>query len=84
VLHDLSFAHGLATSLGDRLVYEDAKGGGHWMDFSRLAEDFFHVPLASVARLFWLLCWLPPIVAIAWHLQRERIAALGERLREVR
>jgi hypothetical protein len=42
------------------------------MDFSRLAEEFLHVPLESVATGFLALCLLTPALAIGLqHLRRD-------------
>jgi len=60
VFYDLAFAYGLVTQPVQRAIYEDAKGGGHWMDFSRIAEEYLHMKLSAVALLF-LLCTLLPI-----------------------
>jgi hypothetical protein len=66
------FAWQLRTSDLHRELYEEAKGGGHWMDFSRLAEEFLHVPLESVATGFLALCLLTPALAIGLqHLRRD-------------
>jgi hypothetical protein len=72
VLSGLAFAWRLRSSALDRALYEDAKGGGHWMDFSRLAEQYLHVSLEAVATGFLVLCLLPP--ALALWLQRARRA----------
>lgn len=62
VFADIRFAFGLMTSHLARQEYEDAKGGGHWMDFSRIAEDFLGVDLTSVAFFFFLCCLLPLVL----------------------
>jgi len=64
VLSDIAFAWQLRTSSFHREMYEDAKGGGHWMDFSRLAEEFLHVRLEAIATVFLVLCLLPPLLAV--------------------
>lgn len=66
---DLRFAFQLLTSQEARLEYEDAKGGGHWMDFSRLADEFFGGRFLIVVLTFFLACLLPPL--IAWVLHRH-------------
>jgi hypothetical protein len=53
---DFGFAYRLMTSPFARAEYADAKGGGDWMDFSRIAIDHLHVNLASVAFVFFLCC----------------------------
>ena len=70
VLYGAQFAWRLRTSAFHREVYEEAKGGGHWMDFSRLADEYFHTSLEAVATAFLLACVLPPVLALA--LQRLR------------
>ena len=52
VFSDINFSYRLMTSPFARAEYADAKGGGHWMDFSRIAIDHLHVNLTSVAFLF--------------------------------
>jgi hypothetical protein len=83
VFHDMRFAYGLVTSAFAREMYAGAKGGGHWMDFSRLAGEYFSVSLETVAGIFLLLCLLPPIVAVAANLARRRLADVWERLARV-
>jgi hypothetical protein len=56
VFSDLTFSYRLMTSPFARAEYADAKGGGHWMDFSRIAIDYLHVNLTSVALGFFLCC----------------------------
>ena len=69
VLFDLRFAWRLATSAVERANYGAAKGGGHWMDFSRLAAEF-GVPLETVAISFLLATLAPLPLALAWALRR--------------
>lgn len=63
LLSDAAFAISLLTSRANVLDYEDAKGGGHWMDFSRLAEDYLHVQLQAVVFLFLVAVALVPFAA---------------------
>lgn len=60
---DLRFAYRLITSHSYRVDYEAAKGGGHWMDFSRIAEEFLHVDLTAVASFFLVCCLFVPFLA---------------------
>ncbi len=62
VLSDLRFAYRLATSAHVRRLYEEAKGGGHWMDFSRVAEDYLHTNLKVMAVFFFIATLLPLVV----------------------
>lgn len=71
VLEGAWFAWGLMTDPGKRRLYEDAKGGGHWMDFSRLAEDYFGVDLTVVATLFLFACLATPAVVLWLHRSRN-------------
>lgn len=64
VLSDVGFAWRLLTSSLHRELYEEAKGGGHWMDFSRLAEEFLHVRLETIAAVFLVLCLVPPVASV--------------------
>jgi len=50
------------------------------MDFSRLANEFLGVPVGVVAGVFFVLCLLPPGVALAVSWLRPELAALRERL----
>ncbi len=80
---DLSFAYRLMTSPFARAEYADAKGGGHWMDFSRIAIDQLHVSLNSVALVFFLFCLITlPAGFLAFRYQehlRGAITRLGAR-----
>ncbi len=60
---DIHFAYRLMTSRDYRADYEAAKGGGHWMDFSRIAEEYLQVDLSVVAGFFLICCLIPPVVA---------------------
>jgi len=73
VLSNLSFAYGLMTSPLVRMAYEDAKGGGHWMDFSRIAEDYLHVSLAKVATFFFVCCFVPLVLGFLTFRYQEHL-----------
>ncbi|MBD3307939.1 hypothetical protein GF339_16020 [candidate division KSB3 bacterium] len=82
---DLRFAYRLMTSHAYRVDYEAAKGGGHWMDFSRIAEEYLHVDLTAVATFFFICCLLPPVLAVLayrykayWASGLARLLALHE------
>jgi hypothetical protein len=68
VLNDLSFGWNLITSDIARYQYGEAKGGGHVMDFSQIAEDYLKVPLKSVAAVYTVGCLMS--VVVAWLLFR--------------
>jgi hypothetical protein len=73
VLQAVAFAWRLATSDAARVEYGAAKGGGHWMDFSRLANEFLGCELETVARLYLVLAVLTPAaVALAHGARRSR------------
>ena len=83
IIYDLRLSYKLITSVYERQLYADAKGGGHWMDFSRLADEYFGVPLEAVAGAFALLCLLPPILGLATSWLRPELRALRGRLGEL-
>ena len=83
VLVDIAFARGLATSALARQQYADAKGGGHWMDFSRLAHEHLGVSLESVAIGFGLLCVVTPLLAFGFAWLGPERAWLREQLGRV-
>ena len=83
VLHDVFFAWGLATSALSRQQYADAKGGGHWMDFSRLANEHMGVSLETIAVGFLALCLLTPVLAFAWSWVGPQRAELRLKLGEI-
>lgn len=70
VLYNLRFAGQLAFDPAHQEVYGQAKGGGHWMDFSRLSRDVLDTSLGTVAALFLLATALTP--ALAWLASRNR------------
>lgn len=63
------FAYRLVASALFQRQYEQAKGGGHWMDFSRLS-DSLGVSLTLVAGVFWLGALAPFVAAWLCHLNR--------------
>jgi hypothetical protein len=67
VLADVRFAYRLMSSREDRAAYGEAKGGGHWMDFSQIADQSLHARLELVAALFLLACLLTPVAAFLVH-----------------
>ena len=70
---DLQFAFRLLSDYGYRVDYEEAKGGGHWMDFSRIAEEFLHVDLSVVAGFFLFCCILTPLCALLFFRYKPMI-----------
>ena len=48
-------------------VYGMAKGGGHWMDLSRISIDYLGIGLPTVAFGLFLACWATPILAYAFY-----------------
>lgn len=67
-LNAIVFAWRLATSAAARVEYGAAKGGGHWMDFSRLANEFLGCEVDAVARLYLVLAVVTPALAwMAWR-----------------
>ncbi len=77
---DISFAYKLYSSHIERHFYERAKGGGHWMDFSRISEDYLHVSLESVALFFLLVCVLTPIFGYLMFRYQEYLRQIITRI----
>jgi hypothetical protein len=71
VLRGMSLAWNLMYSPIAIMRYQNAKGGGHWMDFSRLAEKYFHVPLEAVAGGFLFACLMTPVVVLLIFLKKN-------------
>ncbi len=67
VLDSIRFGLSLVYSPAARYEYGAAKGGGHWMDFDRIASDHLGISLEPVA-LFFALCALavPAVSFAAW------------------
>jgi hypothetical protein len=80
VLSDLRFAYRLATSAHVRRLYEEAKGGGHWMDFSRVAEDYLHTNLKVMAVFFFLATLLPLVAGFLAFRYQEYLRGLVVRM----
>jgi hypothetical protein len=72
ILADAWFACRLIASPEHREAYEEAKGGGHQMDFSLIAEEHLHVRLAVVAAIFLLACAVPVAAAFLFHRHGRR------------
>lgn len=79
------FALRLMESEEARVEYGAAKGGGHWMDMSRLSRNL-ELDLTQVAVLYWLASAAVPAVAYLAWLNRAKIvrwmagSAVGSRL----
>jgi hypothetical protein len=74
LINDAAFALSLLTSASSVADYEEAKGGGHWMDFSRLADDYLHVDLRAIVFLFLLAVVLVPFAAYLASTRAETYA----------
>lgn len=74
VFHNVKFAYQLLTSSAFRIEYEEAKGGGHWMDFSRIADDYMGGKLLIVALLFLVSSLLVPLVTFLSYRYHKHLA----------
>jgi hypothetical protein len=74
LINGAAFALSLLTSASSVAEYEDAKGGGQWMDFTRLADDYAHVDLRAIVFLFLLAVVLVPFAAYLASARAERYA----------
>ena len=77
---DFRFAYDLMYSPAYRAEYAAAKGGGHWMDFSRIAREFIHVELTSVAAFFLFLCIITPVVTFLFFRYKPRMDRIFHRV----
>ena len=69
------FALRLMESEQARAEYGAAKGGGHWMDMSRLSRNL-DLDLTQVAVLYWLASAAVPAIAYLIWLNRSKILRL--------
>ena len=75
---NMRFAYRLIYSHEHRWIYENAKGGGHWMDFDRLAREFLLVDLSTIAYFFMLASAAPLVISLALYCTRDRwVPTLG-------
>jgi len=80
-LDNMRFAYRLIYSYEHRWMYENAKGGGHWMDFDRLAREFLRIDLSTIAYFFMLASVAPLVISLALYCTRHRwVPALGRLL----
>ena len=77
VFECLRFAAGLMRSASARRAYENAKGGGHWMDFSQLA-GVFELQVQVIAGAFFLAALAVPALAWLAFRYREHLRAFVE------
>jgi hypothetical protein len=80
LIQDVMFAWNLTFSANARMWYGRAKGGGHWMDFSQIAERYLHVGMPSVTFFFLLLCLVVPVAAVLLHRYQVAFYRLCDRL----
>jgi len=77
VIEDLIFATRLMADQGFISAYEGAKGGGHWMDFSRIADTWFDGDLSWMAGLFFMSCLATPVIGyLAFHFRVPAITGI--------
>jgi hypothetical protein len=69
---DLHFGWRLMTSPAARRAYGAAKGGGHWMDFDRIARHL-HVGLPTIAFVFLACCLLAALIAFLIYRYQDRL-----------
>lgn len=74
-IKDFKFAYNLIHSPTHREIYRAAKGGGDWMDFSRIAREFLHADLTTVSGFFLGLCVLTPVLAYLFFRYQDQITA---------
>lgn len=81
VFHDMAFAWKLMNDAGYRIEYEAQKGGYHFGDFSRIAEQYLGVDLSVVAFIFLLCCLTVPVISfLSWRYQEKLLDWINDRL----
>ena len=70
IIYNVRFAAQLIFAESARAAYGDAMGGGHRMDFDRVAATL-HCPLQAVAAVFGIACLLTPAAAYLAHRYRR-------------
>lgn len=81
VFHDIAFAWKLMNDSGYRIEYEAQKGGYHFGDFSRIAEQYLGVDLSVVAFIFLLCCLTVPVISyLSWRYQEKLLDWINDRL----
>ena len=73
----------LLWSQSFRASYEKAKGGGSWMDFSRIANDYFSGDLPLVCSFFLLTCFLVFPCAYYLFFKKRELDSIGAQLRQL-
>jgi hypothetical protein len=84
VFYDLRFAYWLISSASYRLQYGMAKGGGDWMDFSRVANEFMGGRLVMVSLSFLFCCFLPLPLSYLFFKFQGQIGNLFNRLLSIK
>lgn len=82
VFSNMLFSYRLFSSAQARYEYGEAKGGGHWMDFDRIAREHLHMQLSTVALFFCLCCILPVVVSYLLFRYESKIAKFAARFTE--
>lgn len=77
---DFRFAYDLMYSPVFQAEYAAAKGGGHWMDFSRIAREFFHVELSTVAGFFLFICVVTPVLTFLFFRYKPQLNKVFRRV----
>lgn len=63
LIENLRLSWGLMFDVDARTAYGMAKGGGHWMDMSRLAREYLGMPLGAVASFLCLGVLVTPVLS---------------------
>jgi hypothetical protein len=83
VIYSVEFNYRLITDTSFRFEYEYARDGME-MDFVRLANEYLHTGLVTVAKIFMVLALLTPFVSLGCNMvRRMRDNGFSRRLTEV-
>ena len=84
LLHAIGFALRLAMSESARVEYALAKGGGEWMDLSRLSTEYLGWSLAGTAWAYAVLAASVPAIVWVFWARRDDLASAAATLVEIR
>lgn len=77
LMDNIRFSYLIVFSSVHRHEYEAGAGVGYQMDFSRLADIYLHVDVATIALVFLLSCLITPVVSYLYMLNRERVRTVA-------
>ena len=83
VIKNFTFAHKLYAHGAARIAYTTAKGGIRKMDLDRIASEFLHMELGSVALFLCACCVLSVVLSFALFWYQDTVSRVVHRVTEV-